>query len=268
MSIHSALVGTVGKSIFASDSALGNNNAGFHNSLFRGKNLGTAVTATQWAEITAGTFNDMYIGDYWLINGVKWRIAAFDYWLYCGDAECTTHHIVIVPDTNLLEADGSTTHWMNSSDTTAGAYYGSDFRSALNGNTGLATCRSLVNAAFGSAHILSHKEYLKNAVTNGYESAGAWYGSDVEIMTEQMVYGGKVFGNVTCGTNIPTAHTINKTQLPLFALAPEFICNRASWWLRDVVSSANFALVYDNGNCLSSNASLAWVGVRPAFGIC
>ena len=43
-----------------------------------------------------------------------------------------------------------------------------------------------------------------------------------------------------------------------------FVC--AYWWLRDPVSSAYFARVADNGACTYSNASNAWVGVRPAFG--
>ena len=72
----------------------GYDNAGYHNSVFRGKYLGTSVTAEQHAQIAAGTFKDLYIGDYWTINGVNWRIAHFDYWLRTGDTECTKHHIV------------------------------------------------------------------------------------------------------------------------------------------------------------------------------
>ena len=79
------------------------NNAGFHNSIFRGNSLGSSISSTQWSEISAGTFKDLFIGDYWTINNINWRIAAFDYWLRCGDTECTTHHIVIVPVTIYLQ---------------------------------------------------------------------------------------------------------------------------------------------------------------------
>ena len=75
------------------------NNAGSHNGIFRGKNLGTSVTQGQWTAIQNGTFDDLYIGDYWVIGGFNWRIAAFDYYLNCGDASFTSHHAVIVPDT-------------------------------------------------------------------------------------------------------------------------------------------------------------------------
>ena len=73
--------------------------AGLHNSLFRGKQIGTSLTAAQSAAIRAGTFDDMWIGDCWVIGGVTYRIADFDYYLRSGDTECKTHHVVVVPDT-------------------------------------------------------------------------------------------------------------------------------------------------------------------------
>ena len=76
------------------------NNAGAHNAIYRGKYLGDHVTDEQWTEIHNGTFRDMYVGDYWVINGITWRIAAFDYWLNHGDTACTKRIIVIVPDTH------------------------------------------------------------------------------------------------------------------------------------------------------------------------
>lgn len=246
-------------------------NAGSHNSIYRGKHLGNQVTDTQWNEIAAGTFKDLYIGDYWYINGKTWRIAAFDYWLHTGNVECTTHHVVIVPDENLKEPDSSTTHYMNTLNITTGAYVGSGFYSGTNAdsssNTAKADCKNMAKAAFGATHLLSHREYLKNAVTDGYESAGAWYDSDVEMMTEEMVYGGKEFKNVTAGTHVPSNYTIDHSQLPLFALDRSKICNRTVWWLRDVVSSTYFAYVTANGGCDANNASGAYIGVRPAFAI-
>lgn len=91
-------------------------NAGAHNSIYRGKNLGTTVTEEQWEAISSGTFTDLYIGDYWVIGGVNWRIAAFDYYLNCGDTSFTKHHAVIVPDTCLYNAQ------MNTTNVTTGAY--------------------------------------------------------------------------------------------------------------------------------------------------
>lgn len=242
------------------------NNAGAHNGIYRGKYLGTAVTAEQYAAIGAGTFDDLFIGDYWTINDVNYRIAAFDYWLHCGDTECTTHHVVVVPDAALYNAQMHNTTSGAYAEGAAnnpvtGAYVGSDMY-----KTNLAQAKTIVNNAFGSAHILNHREYLKNAVSGNYETAGAWYDSTVELMTEQMVYGGKIFANALQAGNWAFQYTIDKSQLPLFALEPSRICNRADWWLRDVTFSAYFALVYSDGRAaahFSSNPN----GVRPAFGI-
>ena len=234
--------------------------AGFHNSIYRGKYLGTSVTAAQYAAISAGTFDDLFIGDYWTIGGVNWRIAAFDYWYRCGDAECTTHHVVIVPDSCIASSVK-----MNNTNITTGAYVGSDYYTGNNSNTGKATAQTAINNAFGSAHILTHREYLANAMSNGRHSAGAWYDSTFELMTEQMVYG-KQFGTVSDGSTVPANYTIGNAQLPLFAHDHSKICIRAHWWLRDAVSSSTFAIVHTGGNADYYNASNAY-GVRPAFGI-
>ena len=232
------------------------NNAGAHNAIYRGKNLGSSVTAAQWAAIKAGTFDDLFIGDYWTIGDVNWRIAAFDYWLHCGDTECTTHHVVIVPDTSLANAQ------MNSTNVTDGGYVGSNFYTGANNNTGKATAVSKINAAFGSSHILTHREYLTNAVTDGKPTGTDWYDSTVELMNEAMVYGAHFFEPNTKYRD----YTIDKTQLPLFAHDPSRITNRDNWWLRGVVAATDFADVGGGGNCYSVGA-FGSLGVRPAFGI-
>jgi len=228
------------------------NNAAAHNAIYRGKNLGTAVTSAQYAAIKAGTFEDLYIGDYWVINGVNWRIAAFDYYLNCGDTSCTTHHAVIVPDTCLYN------HVMNDSNITTGGYTGSKMYTE-----GLEQAKTTIKAAF-SGHVLSHRVYLVNAVTDGHPSAGAWFDSEVELMNEQMVYGGAIFMPIANGSAVYSNYRVEKSQLPLFAHEPSRICNRATWWLRDVVSASLFAVVNGIGLANSNYASYSY-GVRPAF---
>ena len=229
-------------------------NAGGHNSVYRGKNIGASVTEEQYAEIDAGTFFDMYIGDFWRINNVTWRIAAFDYWFGMGDTACTTHHVLVVPDSNLATAK------INGTSTIPGGYVGSDFYTGDNDNTGKATAETAINNAFGSVHILSHRERLSNAVTDGYESASAWYDSTLELMTEQMVFGGRVFDNVINGTNIPAIYTIDNAQLPLFRHNHSLIRNGGNYWLRNIVSAFHFSYVGQNGQ-------IGYYGVNNAFGI-
>lgn len=228
------------------------NNAGAHNAIYRGKSLGSSVTSAQYSSISAGTFDDMYIGDYWTIGGVNYRIAAFDYYLNCGDTSCTKHHVVLVPDTCLYN------HVMNDTNITTGAYVGSKMYTE-----GLEQAKTTIKAAF-SGHVLSKRIYLSNATANGRASAGAWCDSEVDLMCEHMVYGNGVFSPVSDGTTVPNNYRVEKSQLPLFQHEPSRICNRASWWLRDVISASGFAGVNSSGVADCSGASYSH-GVRPAF---
>lgn len=230
-------------------------NAGAHNSIFRGKNLGTSVTPEQYAAIAAGTFDDLYIGDYWTINGRVYRIAAFDYYLNTGDTACTAHHVTLVPDKNMYSAV------MNTTNTTVGGYTGSEMYT-----THLTDAKNTINGDFGAAHILKHRLYLDNTVKDGYPSARAWFDSTVELMSEQNVYGGRLYHGVMCGTNVPNLSDVDKSQYPLFALDPTKINTRETYWLRNVVSASNFAYVHYYGLAGSGNASFSF-GVRPAFSI-
>lgn len=234
--------------------AILSNGAGAHNSIYRGKNLGTSVTAAQWAAIADGSFTDLYIGDYWVIDGVNWRIAAFDYYYQTGDTPCITHHVVIVPDTSLYNAT------MNSTNTTTGGYVGSAMYTA-----NLEQAKTTIKSAF-SGHVLNHRLYLTNAVANGRASGGTWYDSEVDLMCEQMVYGSGIFYPVSDGSNVPANYLVEKSQLPLFQHEPSRICNRNNWWLRDVITASYFAGVSSIGAADYLGASNSR-GVRPAFSV-
>lgn len=238
------------------------NNAGAHNAIYRGKSLGSTVTTAQYAAIKAGTFDDLYIGDYWTIGGVNYRIAAFDYYLNSGDTNCTTHHVVIVPDTCLYNAqmhNTSSGSWENgSANTTAGGYVGSDMY-----KSNLEQAKTTIKSAF-SGHVLKHRIYLTNAVANGRASGGAWCDSEVDLMCEHMVYGSGIFSPVSDGSNVPANYRVEKSQLPLFQHEPSRICNRNNWWLRDVITASYFAYVSYDGFAYYGFASYS-LGVRPAF---
>lgn len=238
------------------------NNAGAHNAIYRGKSLGSTVTTAQYAAIKAGTFDDLYIGDYWTIGGVNYRIAAFDYYLNSGDTSCTTHHVVIVPDTCLYNAQMHNTssggYEGGAANTTTGGYVGSDMY-----KSNLEQAKTTIKSAF-SGHVLKHRIYLTNAVANGRASGGAWCDSEVDLMCEQMVYGSGIFSPVSDGSNVPANYRVEKSQLPLFQHEPSRICNRATWWLRDVITASHFAYVTSGGDADYDYASNSR-GVRPAF---
>ena len=222
--------------------------------IYRGKNLGAVVTEEQKTNIQNGTFKGFFLGDYWTIGSYTWRIVDFDYWYNCGDTAFTTPHLVIMPDKPLYNAQ------MNETNITTGGYTGS-----LMYTENLAQAKTLAASAFGDL-ILTHREYLTNAVTDGHASAGAWFDSTLDLPNEIMMYGCHVYAAMNNGTVIPTNYTIGKTQLALFTVVPKLISNRATFWLRDVVSSALFALVSGGGNARYYYASDSG-GVRPVFAI-
>lgn len=224
--------------------------AAAHNCIYRGKNLGTSVTAEQYAAISSGKFTDLYIGDYWVINGVTYRIAAFDYYYNCGDTNFTKHHVVIVPDTSLYKAQ------MNTSNVTTGGYTGSAMY-----KSNLAQAKTTIKAAFGSAHVLTKRELLTNAVNGNTPSGWAWFDSDVELMNEVQVYGSVAWGaHDGNGYNVASGDG----QFPLFMFDRTKLHNREDYWLRDVSSATGFSRVYDGGDACNVSASSS-NGVRPAF---
>lgn len=226
-----------------------------HRNIIPKRSLGSGVTSAQKTAIQNGTFDNLFVGDYWTIGGVTYRIADMDYWLYCGDTSLTKHHLVIVPDAPLYNAQ------MNTENVTTGGYTGSKMYTE-----NLEQAKTTIQNAFGDL-LLTRREYLTNAVTNGYPSGGAWFDSSVELMNEIMVYGTHVYAPANNGTIIPNKYTTCKQQLALFRLDPTRVNPTRAWyWLRDVVSSTGFAAVNSRGYAYYNGASTS-NGVRPVFAI-
>lgn len=237
-------------------SAFPGHGAGSHNAVYRGKDLGEEVEIKYQEQILNGTFDDLYIGDYWTINGVVYRIAAFDYYYNTGDTACKTHHVTLVPDTALYSCP------MNSTGTTDGAYVNS-----LMYTEGLDEAKSIITEAFGGVFgILNHRTLLADATTAGYESHAAFYNSTVELMTEANLLGYRNGGNAMNGTAYPYNYSLDQTQFPLFRYRPDLIGIRTGYFLRDVVSDKWFAAITANGAAGYYTAANNG-GVRPSFSV-
>lgn len=236
------------------------NNAGNRNAMPpRDRSLG-APTTEHFEMIASDKYNELFLGDYWTVEGVDWVIGDFKFWYNTGDTACTKPHVVAFPR-NILY-----TYHFNPTNTTAGGYVGSDLY-----KNGLTQAKQMVAAAFGSAHILNHREYLVNAVTNGKPTGSDWYDSTVELMNENMVYGGRQFSPMPDGTDPGDTcrnYTIDKSQLSLFRYEPwmSFVRGQVCW-LRDVTSTLTFACCNGNGRADGAGSSFNH-GVWPAVGIC
>lgn len=235
------------------------NNAGFHNSIFRGKYLGSSFTSVQKAAIANSTFDDLFVGDYWHINNIHWRIAHCNYYLNTGDTATTVPHLAIVPDESL------TTSYMNATNVTTGAYAGSYMNTTTLLQDGTEASDSVfgkIKAAFGEENLLSIRQLFTSAVDgNGNVSGWAWYNTRCFLMNQCMVYGNKAWAN---GNNDGFNVGIDKSQLALFAHDTSAINRRYTYWLRDVRSSADFVRVDINGPAAIYVAS-GVIGVRPVF---
>lgn len=237
-------------------------NAGTHNGIYRGKDITDLFyDGTLSQQIAAGTFDDVFIGDYIIgkVSKRKYLVADINYRLNMGDTECKTPHILMIPERIMGTAK------MNDTNITTGAYVGSKMYIEY-----LMPFKEVIYNDFESEHIVSHRNLFANATTNGYESAGGWFHSDIELMNEIMVYGSNIFHNIQNGANLAYNYTMDKQQLSLFRLKPDLTVARNDagerywYWLRDVVSASAFALVDYHGFATIGSASNSG-GVRPAF---
>lgn len=218
--------------------------------------LGTEYTAELKADIQAGTFKKAVVGGKLTINGHIYYFAHPDYWLHTGDTECTQHHMLVIPATNIG------TGKMNNSNTTTGGYLGCDLKTGNNGNTALAIAKAQIKADFGVSNILTHRGLFTTAVTDGKASNFVWADSDIDLMSEVMVYGSNVWASA------PGYETgVDKCQLKLFQERPDLITTRVTWWLRSVASVSNFTDIAFGGGANNDVASRA-LGISPAFAIC
>jgi hypothetical protein len=247
--------------------------AGFHNSLYRGKNLGTKITSDQKTVIDNGLFTGMFVGDYWTLNGRVYRIADFDTFYRCGDNGSLDHHITLVPDERLFGYQMCWTEsggYEASGNTSYGGYIGCYFHTGIPygqstkvvDQTGYEQMNSTVQADLTASQsvvsILSYRDWIPGSATMavGVDSTASWQDCAVELMSETMVYGEPVWAS--------TGYSVGccARQLSLFRLNPSMIHNRQDWWLRNATGSAYFARVDYRGPADSRSASYA-LGVRP-----
>ena len=236
------------------------NNAGFHNANPRCKNLGTSISDAQHTAIQNQTYDDLFIGDYWTLpfndNGTSkniiFRIWGCGWYLNYGDIQLTKGNLLIMPDPNIWQ--GAV---MNSTDTTDGAIIGSAMYKNI-----IPAINTALAITFGSSHLLTHRMMLPNAVSNGIASNWSWYDTQAMLPTEEEIYGTREWSQAVQNA---FDGNVSYNQFPLARFMPQFICNRANWWLRSVRGAFDFCHVDNYGDCLGTYASNSGLGVRPCF---
>ena len=190
-------------------------------------------------------------------ENVSLMIAHFNYYYNIGDTAFTNPHIIL---TN-RNYGFATTSKMNPTNTTVGGYYNSEMH-----QTTLPCYAKSLKTALNN-HLLSHKTLLSNAINastpsmagaglTGASSGWAWYDTELQLMTEQQLFGSGIWTSsaydVGCdGEKLAVFNFVNGVQN-----------GRYIFWLRSVASSANFACCNTYGNAGYGNASIA-LCVRP-----
>lgn len=261
--------------------------AASHNAIFRGEDLTSKYTVDQICErISAGTFEDLYIGDYFDITftnpqtsseeTMRCILAAFDYYYNQQTYGCNKHHAVIIPKNCVGGYYGMNMDYTNHP--TEGGYAGSEMFT-----TTLPSFVTPLQTALNN-HIITHKNILASAVNAegnsaagagmvGYASSYTWKDVTITIPNEIQVYGTQVWSSSPYNVGLDT------TILPLFAHNPMARVAGAGggtadmgeegwwnyWWLRDVVSAHYFAGVRNGGYADYGSADSDDGGLRPLF---
>lgn len=185
-----------------------------HANIYRGKNLGNAITPEQLTAIRNGTFDDLYVGDYWTINGTTYRIADFDYFYNFGfggfDFNEKQHHIVVVNDVIVNNSSWPAYNYNSDSDSN---YADSTLRSYIQSNV-----LKTIENDFGTNNIIKHYEMFDSD----------YYFTKVELLDCIKIFGYRCNSSSYEPNGI--YHQWN-TQLALFRLNRGMIVAGIPYWI-------------------------------------
>ena len=248
-----------------------------HNAIPRGKNIQEYFdNGSLYTKISNGTFEDLYIGDYWKATyyiagrgtyyptSITFRIAGFDTFFNCGNTNrLTKHHAVIVPDQSL----GS--FYMNQTDTTKGGYLNSYMNKTVIGDVATSAGKSNVNQnlynIFGT-HLLTTDEIVSSSVDEtianvnllGAPNGHQWTSCQAILMSEVEIFGSNVLS--------PSFRDVGITfALPLFNLMPNMRATVGQIWLRNVVSKEFFSIYSNSGDLGFVQPTNGSIALRPRF---
>lgn len=206
---------TLASAISALNSKLPGAGVGWHNSVYRGKNITSYLTdGSLWNRIKGAggydLFADLFLGDYITVGSNSYAIVDFDYYIRCGSVDVTEHHVVMMPTGNmnipagtaLYGVTGESLTFINTTNagvtvssqesatgfkwnatmeapnthSTAGGYKYSRMRRVI-----MKAAETVVINAFGSSHVkpITVLYYNPSAATDsGLASGWAWFADD------------------------------------------------------------------------------------------
>ena len=230
------------------------------NNFYRGKNLGTTFTLSQLDAIRTGTFNDLYVGDYWTgPDGVRYDIAHFNYFRGGmhpdSGAIRNKNHIVLITSpwvqtaTQMFPVIGDN------------GYMHSQIRTALRNHA------PTVQSFFTNATLETVSDY---AVGKAYRDGRTWTGDLISdklmLMNELQVYGTYIHAAMNDNNTPRYKATFHTNQFALFRLLPANRAVKGTWFLRDSAGRGYFTAVAATGYARELSPTYSST-LRPFFAI-
>lgn len=231
-----------------------------HRNTYRGKNLGSEVTEEQIAHIHDGSFKDLYVGDYWEIDGDTYYIADINYYYKRNNSNDETYnnnHLLIVMGDN---ADHHSQ--FNTTRTTSTGYLGSYIRT-----TYLSTIKTKVVSDFQNIDILKFSEFLTNGYSANNEVIGIWQSNlNFELMGLDMIYGiPSLLKNYNYYQNPQIAiYRLNPSLVPVKSSLPTIGNISPSVATRDIAGQGYIFRISQNGDTTASFSEYSYYA-RPYF---
>lgn len=225
-----------------------------HRNIYRGKNLGNHITDEQLARIRDGSFEDLYVGDYWKINGNRYRIVDINYYPI-------KDHLVIMPDHGVFNCKWNDTS--NISQGLLGSTIWTQYRdNAFNIMKDDITNLEDIRVGF-SQHIFNSVN--DNGVTVGH----------VEIPNIKMSIPSQIhiIGSLSIGQASTDGHLQENgdgyeiNQFSAFRLNSKLVKtdNNTRYWMRDILDIHNVAAIHFAGYNMTKNVLDQDTYIRPYF---
>lgn len=222
-----------------------------HNMVFRGKALGSSISNLHRQGLSSGSFNDLWLGDYWTRNGVDYVVVGFNYWKNVTGV--TAPHAVVATRTNITNAA-----------------FGSGMSSMASAPIYSSTVPNLENTVklvFGSNGLLTRPmKFVSGFDGQGYPSATVTRQVTLSLLTPNHIMGARGPVTVLNGITENGMYSDNQAIMPGFAMDPGLRHAPGSTWLHGV-TGPNSALCLGDDGVLTASTSAGARGVRIIFGI-
>lgn len=215
----------------------------------RGESLGISVTAEQYEAIESGTFTDLYLGDFWEINGSKYIIVDFNYF-----APNSLAILMDVPSNIMGQSQLYT-------------IFGGESGGYVNSNayiTDIPMFNDIANIAFGAHHIGDIELSLSSEIDD--DMNGNVYATFDESTVRCLIPTSGMIAGIFKEGLVSNVRGYN-TKFRLFQVAPEMgiINKEGPFWLNDVNTSKKWAWCNPSAKDIGFDSALSSKFIKPVF---